>query len=113
MNLRPISIGSLELCQKFGCTFLTSSPSLSSLVEYILIHSHPIDELETMTPEQFHALVKETKYQLPPDALERATAALTTQTEAIEQADFTTEKQKKTPFLATIRRIWHKSSPKQ
>ena len=49
LKLRPLSIGSMELMQRFNCGFMDGSMNLGCIVEYIYIHTEDIETLESMS----------------------------------------------------------------
>lgn len=116
IELRPLSIGSMELMQRLDCGFLTGELNLSSIVEYIYIHSADISELEKMTPEEFKSAVLKFKYQLRPEDLQEFTDIINSETQKVEEAAFTVEDGKKKEAVTRPTRFckWFgRSHPKQ
>ena len=71
LKLRPLSIGSMELMQRFNCGFMDGSMNLGCIVEYIYIHTEDIETLESMSLEAFKEAVRRFKYELSPDEMQR------------------------------------------
>ena len=71
LKLRPLSIGSMELMQRFNCGFMDGSMNLGCIVEYIYIHTEDIETLESMSLDAFKEAVRRFKYELSPDEMQR------------------------------------------
>lgn len=95
LELRPLSIGSMELMQRFKCGFMQGAMDLGGIVEYVYIHTAEIEKLESMSLEQFKAAVRKFKYELSPDEVQRISAMVGKQAQEVEESSFTVEDSKK------------------
>lgn len=95
LKLRPLSIGSMELMQRFNCGFMDGSMNLGCIVEYIYIHTEDIETLESMSLEAFKEAVRRFKYELSPDEMQRISSLLGMQAQQVDEAAFTVEDSKK------------------
>lgn len=95
LKLRPLSIGSMELMQRFNCGFMDGSMNLGCIVEYIYIHTEDIETLESMSLEAFKEAVRRFKYELSPDEMQRISSLVGLQAAAGGEAAFTVEDSKK------------------
>lgn len=107
LELRPLSIGSMELMQRFNCSFMSGNMDLKGIVEYVYIHTADIDKLESMGLEEFKKSVRRFKYMLSPDEMRRISALVGKQAKDVEEASFTVEDGKK-KRAATGLTILHK-----
>ena len=95
LKLRPLSIGSMELMQRFNCGFMDGSMNLRCIVEYIYIHTEDIETLESMSLEAFKEAVRRFKYELSPDEMQRISSLVGLQAQQVDEAAFTVEDSKK------------------
>ena len=95
LKLRPLSIGSMELMQRFNCGFMDGSMNLGCIVEYIYIHTEDIETLESMSLEAFKEAVRRFKYELSPDEMQRISSLVGLQEQQVDEAAFTVEDSKK------------------
>lgn len=95
LKLRPLSVGSMELMQRFDCGFMNGDMDLGGIVEYIYIHTEDIEKLESMNLEEFKESVRKFKYELSPDEMQRISALVGKQAQDVEEASFTVEDSKK------------------
>lgn len=95
LNLRPLSVGSMELMQRFNCGFMDGDMNLGGIVEYIYIHTEDIEKLESMSLEEFKSSVRRFKYELSPDEVQRISLLVGEQARSVEEASFTVEDSKK------------------
>lgn len=96
LKLRPLSVGSMELMQRFNCGFMNGGMDLGGIVEYIYIHTADIKKLESMSLEEFKESVRKFKYELSPDEMQRISALVGKQAQDVDEAAFTVEDSKKT-----------------
>ena len=95
LKLRPLSVGSMELMQRFNCGFMNGGMDLGGIVEYIYIHTADIKKLESMSLEEFKESVRKFKYELSPDEMQRISALVGKQAQDVDEAAFTVEDSKK------------------
>ena len=95
LKLRPLSIGSMELMQRFNCGFMDGSMNLGCIVEYIYIHTEDIETLESMSLDAFKEAVRRFKYELSPDEMQRISSLVGMQAQQVDEAAFTVEDSKK------------------
>lgn len=95
LTLRPLSVGSMELMQRFGCGFMQNNMDLKGIIEYVYIHTENIDKLESLTIREFQEEVRQFKYTLSPDDLTRISALVGNQAKEVNEASFTVEDSKK------------------
>ena len=88
LKLRPLSIGSMELMQRFNCGFMDGSMNLGCIVE-------DIETLESMSLEAFKEAVRRFKYELSPDEMQRISSLVGLQAQQVDEAAFTVEDSKK------------------
>ena len=95
LKLRPLSVGSMELMQRFNCGFMNGGMDLGGIVEYIYIHTEDIETLESMSLEAFKEAVRRFKYELSPDEMQRISSLVGLQAQQVDEAAFTVEDSKK------------------
>lgn len=95
LKLRPLSVGSMELMQRFNCGFMNGGMDLGGIVEYIYIHTADIEKLESMNLEEFKESVRKFKYELSPEEVQRISLLVDEQAKSVEEAAFTVEDSKK------------------
>lgn len=95
MKLRPLSVGSMELMQRFNCGFMNGGMDLGGIVEYIYIHTADIEKLESMNLEEFKESIRKFKYELSPDEMQRISLLVGEQAKSVEETAFTVEDSKK------------------
>ena len=95
LKLRPLSVGSMELMQRFNCGFMNGGVDLGGIVEYIYIHTADIEKLESMSLEEFKESILKFKYELSPDEVQRISLLVGEQAKSVEETAFTVEDSKK------------------
>ena len=95
LKLRPLSVGSMELMQRFNCGFMNGGMDLGGIVEYIYIHTADIEKLESMSLEEFKESILKFKYELSPDEVQRISLLVGEQAKSVEETAFTVEDSKK------------------
>lgn len=95
LKLRPLSVGSMELMQRFNCGFMNGGMDLGGIVEYIYIHTADIEKLESMSLEEFKESILKFKYELSPDEMQRISLLVGEQAKSVEETAFTVEDSKK------------------
>lgn len=95
LKLRPLSVGSMELMQRFDCGFMNGGMDLGGIVEYIYIHTADIKKLESMSLEEFKESVRKFKYELSPEEVQRISLLVDEQAKSVEETAFTVEDSKK------------------
>lgn len=95
LKLRPLSVGSMELMQRFDCGFMNGGMDLGGIVEYIYIHTADIEKLESMSLEEFKESILKFKYELSPDEVQRISLLVGEQAKSVEETAFTVEDSKK------------------
>lgn len=95
LKLRPLSVGSMELMQRFDCGFMNGGMDLGGIVEYIYIHTADIEKLESMNLEEFKESILKFKYELSPDEVQRISLLVGEQAKSVEETAFTVEDSKK------------------
>ena len=95
LKLRPLSVGSMELMQRFNCGFMNGGMDLGGIVEYIYIHTADIEKLESMSLEEFKESILKFKYELSPDEVQRISILVGEQAKSVEETAFTVEDSKK------------------
>ena len=95
LKLRPLSVGSMELMQRFNCGFMNGGMDLGGIVEYIYIHTADIEKLESMSLEEFKESILKFKYELSPDEVQRISLLVGEQAKSGEETAFTGEDSKK------------------
>ena len=95
LKLRPLSVGSMELMQRFNCGFMGGNMNLGGIVEYIYLHTEDIEKLESMSLEEFKESVRQFKYELSPDEIKRIAVLVGKQAQDVDEASFTVEDSKK------------------
>lgn len=95
LKLRPLSVGSMELMQRFNCGFMGGNMNLGGIVEYIYLHTEDIEKLESMSLEEFKESVRQFKYELSPDEMQRISVLVGKQAQDVDEASFTVEDSKK------------------
>jgi hypothetical protein len=95
LKLRPLSVGSMELMQRFNCGFMNGGMDLGGIVEYIYIHTADIEKLESMNLEEFKESIRKFKYELSPDEMQRISLLVGEQAKSVEETAFTVEDSKK------------------
>lgn len=95
LKLRPLSVGSMELMQRFNCGFMNGGMDLGGIVEYIYIHTEDVEKLESMSLDGFKEAVRKFKYEISPDEMQRISSLVGKQAQDVDEAAFTVEDSKK------------------
>lgn len=95
IQVRPLSVGSMELMSRFKCAFMDGKTDLGSIIEYIFAHTENIGRLEAMSASEFKDAVKKFKYELSPDEVRQISEMINNQTKEVSDAAFTVENDKK------------------